>query len=86
LTCVACLGWGTEESTIFKVVFALWWPWNYFAWSLRVLQERSSYTRPLGLGLMKGRYYADSTGMMGSRCSCSSSSSAASFRTSPARV
>jgi ABC-type glycerol-3-phosphate transport system permease component len=30
-----------------------------------VLQERSAYTVPLGLSLMRGQYYTDWTGMMG---------------------
>ena len=70
---------GAGEFTIFrKVVLPLSWPvvavltiftfmwrWNDFAWPLVVLQERSSYTVPLGLSLMKGQYYTDWTGMMG---------------------
>jgi len=70
---------GASEFTIFrKVVLPLSWPvvavltiftfmwrWNDFAWPLMVLQERSSYTVPLGLSLMKGQYYTDWTGMMG---------------------
>jgi multiple sugar transport system permease protein/alpha-1,4-digalacturonate transport system permease protein len=70
---------GAGEFTIFrKVVLPLSWPvvavltiftfmwrWNDFAWPLVVLQERSAYTVPLGLSLMKGQYYTDWTGMMG---------------------
>ena len=70
---------GAGEFTIFrKVVLPLSWPvvavltiftfmwrWNDFAWPLVVLQERASYTVPLGLSLMKGQYYTDWTGMMG---------------------
>jgi multiple sugar transport system permease protein/alpha-1,4-digalacturonate transport system permease protein len=69
---------GAGEFTIFrKVVLPLSWPviavltiftfmwrWNDFAWPLVVLQERASYTVPLGLSLMKGQYYTDWTGMM----------------------
>jgi multiple sugar transport system permease protein/alpha-1,4-digalacturonate transport system permease protein len=46
-------------------IFTFMWRWNDFAWPLVVLQERSSYTVPLGLSLMKGQYYTDWTGMMG---------------------
>ena len=70
---------GAGEFTIFrKVVLPLSWPviavltiftfmwrWNDFAWPLVVLQDRASYTVPLGLSLMKGQYYTDWTGLMG---------------------
>lgn len=46
-------------------IFTFMWRWNDFAWPLVVLQERSAYTVPLGLNLMKGQYYADWTGIMG---------------------
>jgi alpha-1,4-digalacturonate transport system permease protein len=46
-------------------IFTFMWRWNDFAWPLVVLQERSAYTVPLGLSLMKGQYYTDWTGMMG---------------------
>ncbi len=69
---------GAGEFTIFrKVVLPLSWPviavltiftfmwrWNDFAWPLVVLQDRASYTVPLGLSLMKGQYYTDWTGLM----------------------
>lgn len=70
---------GAGEFTIFRrvvlplswpviavlTIFTFMWRWNDFAWPLVVLQERSSYTVPLGLSLMKGQYYTDWTGMMG---------------------
>lgn len=69
---------GAGEFTIFrKVVLPLSWPviavltiftfmwrWNDFAWPLVVLQDRASYTVPLGLNLMKGQYFTDWTGIM----------------------
>lgn len=69
---------GAGEFTIFwKIVLPLSWPviavltiftfmwrWNDFAWPLVALQERSSYTVPLGLNLMQGQYFTDWTGIM----------------------
>lgn len=45
-------------------IFTFMWRWNDFAWPLVVLQDKSSYTVPLGLNLMKGQYYTDWTGVM----------------------
>lgn len=45
-------------------IFTFMWRWNNFAWPLVVLQDKSSYTVPLGLNLMKGQYYTDWTGVM----------------------
>jgi len=70
---------GAGEFTIFRrvvlplswpviavlTIFTFMWRWNDFAWPLVVLQDRASYTVPLGLSLMKGQYYTDWTGLMG---------------------
>jgi multiple sugar transport system permease protein/alpha-1,4-digalacturonate transport system permease protein len=45
-------------------IFTFMWRWNDFAWPLVVLQERSTYTVPLGLNLMKGQFFTDWTGIM----------------------
>ena len=45
-------------------IFTFMWRWNDFAWPLVVLQERSVYTVPLGLNLMKGQFFTDWTGIM----------------------
>lgn len=45
-------------------IFTFMWRWNDFAWPLVVLQERSAYTVPLGLNLMKGQFFTDWTGIM----------------------
>ncbi len=45
-------------------IFTFMWRWNDFAWPLVVLQDKSSYTVPLGLNLMKGQYFTDWTGVM----------------------
>ncbi len=45
-------------------IFTFMWRWNNFAWPLVVLQDKSSYTVPLGLNLMKGQYYTDWIGVM----------------------
>ena len=69
---------GAGEFTIFRrvvlplsgpviavlTIFTFMWRWNDFAWPLVVLQDRASYTVPLGLSLMKGQYYTDWTGLM----------------------
>lgn len=45
-------------------IFTFMWRWNDFAWPLVALQERSSYTVPLGLNLMQGQYFTDWNGIM----------------------
>ena len=69
---------GAGEFTIFRrvvlplswpviavlTIFTFMWRWNDFAWPLVVLQDRASYTVPLGLSLMKGQYYTYWTGLM----------------------
>lgn len=69
---------GAGEFTIFRrvvlplswpviavlTIFTFMWRWNDFAWPLVVLQDRSSYTVPLGLSLMQGQYFTDWTGIM----------------------
>lgn len=45
-------------------IFTFMWRWNDFAWPLVVLQDRASYTVPLGLNLMKGQFFTDWTGIM----------------------
>lgn len=45
-------------------IFTFMWRWNDFAWPLVILQNKSAYTVPLGLNLMKGQYFTDWTGLM----------------------